>query len=215
MGRRVACPTGHPSGARIFQFSHVHGRAPHSLETPVLTTEIDAHVGRQRLPSLKNSENDRASFAAACALHHPLPNGTLTEASMMFHRFLIGSTTCEAVVEVHLIQSLPADWDVLVRIEMGIQALRETHQAIPPYLLVHDRSWQQVVFQCERMIKRVHRFSYDSLPDFLDQHIRHNFHAHDLQALGCRELLSEKPDPPAPLRQKASIRNTRRSRPVA
>lgn len=162
-----------------------------------------------------NSENAQIPLVPLALLSAAHSRNQLG-ASMMFHRFLIGSTSSEAILEVHLIQSLPGDWADLVRIDAGIRSLRRTSQDVPPYFLVHDRSWQRAVSESERLIKRVNRFSYDSLRDFLDQHLRRTFHEHDLRILGYGQLSrAVKPASLVPVRQKAGIKSTRALRPVA
>ncbi|QET01822.1 hypothetical protein FOB72_07045 [Cupriavidus pauculus] len=102
---------------------------------------------------------------------------------MMFHRFLIGSAGSDSVQEVHLIRALPQDWACLARIDTGIQSLRETRRDIPPYLLIHDRDWQQASFQPDKLIRTARKFSYDSVSEFVDLHLRQTFHEHALAVL--------------------------------
>ncbi|CAG2128335.1 hypothetical protein [Cupriavidus plantarum] len=102
---------------------------------------------------------------------------------MMYHRFLIGSLRSEDVAEVHLIRAEPRDWACLARIESGIQSLRETRRDIPPYMLVHDRAWQEATCQPEKLIRTARKFSYDSVDEFVDLHLRQTFHEHALAVL--------------------------------
>lgn len=129
----------------------------------------------------------------------------------MFHRFLVGSLTSEDVEAVHLIRALPTDWAILVRIEAGIRTLRETRRDIPPYLLIHDRAWRQAATQPELLIKGAKKFSYDSLAEFLEQHLNGTFHEHALRVLATAwGATIAAPRMPSTAPRERKPRNTRR-----